>query len=236
MLEGPTVEGFVYLRDQRRLTPEEIRRAQENLRLPEPPRHRARRVSRGGASRFGVYRPDGLWTTSNGATYAGSSFVRSGRPTLIEHLRLAARIVTGDIIAAVYQCHTADEMERVVTDFDAEFEKQAPFPDVYVRRYQDALCRVPEVLKFGPPPMLGEVGWVVNGAIVARGYLHRAGAARAIYEAGFLDPEAEEALMTKADLTVVEIGAGYGGLAYYLLKLLPQARYIIIDLPETLLY
>jgi hypothetical protein len=35
---------------------------------------------------------------------------------------------------------------------------------------------------------------------------------------------------------VLEIGAGYGGLAYHLSRILKNATYIIVDLPETLLF
>jgi hypothetical protein len=34
---------------------------------------------------------------------------------------------------------------------------------------------------------------------------------------------------------ILEIGSGYGGLAYHLKKLIPQARYFLVDIPESLL-
>jgi putative sugar O-methyltransferase len=46
-----------------------------------------------------------------------------------------------------------------------------------------------------------------------------------------------EVMGWKADdhVTFVEIGAGYGRLAYVVLKAMPNARYVIFDLPESLL-
>lgn len=35
---------------------------------------------------------------------------------------------------------------------------------------------------------------------------------------------------------ILEIGSGYGGLAYYLKTLIPDARYVCVDLPESLLF
>jgi hypothetical protein len=245
---APPVEGFVYLRDQRRLTPAEMNRGQAICaygRRIVVQRDAYLALEHLDAA---IYRPDGLWRLWDGSrppslsaevpvdAHAYSSFASGGRPMLIEHIRVLARIVTGNVIDAVLHCETAEEMERVLTGLDREFEKQAPYPDLWVRLYQDALCGVPEVFTFGPPPMLGEVGWVVNSTIVTRSTYAALERLALNYEAGFLDRETGDALMPKSDPTIVEIGAGYGGLAYYLLKLLPQTRYIIVDLPETLLY
>jgi SAM-dependent methyltransferase len=35
---------------------------------------------------------------------------------------------------------------------------------------------------------------------------------------------------------ILEIGSGYGGLAYHIKKLVPQARYFLVDIPESLLF
>ncbi len=36
-------------------------------------------------------------------------------------------------------------------------------------------------------------------------------------------------------ITICEIGGGYGGLAYMFLKLMPNAHYILVDIPQTLI-
>jgi len=51
----------------------------------------------------------------------------------------------------------------------------------------------------------------------------------ALEAAGAIQP-----LRAKRNTTVLEIGAGYGALAFSLKSVLPQATYVIVDLPETL--
>lgn len=45
-----------------------------------------------------------------------------------------------------------------------------------------------------------------------------------------------EAIKEVDNKTIVEIGAGWGGFAYQFKKIMPDSRYIIVDLPEVLLF
>jgi hypothetical protein len=45
-----------------------------------------------------------------------------------------------------------------------------------------------------------------------------------------------QALRSSDAPVVMEIGAGYGGLAYHLSRIVRKAKYVIVDLPETLLF
>jgi putative sugar O-methyltransferase len=63
--------------------------------------------------------------------------------------------------------------------------------------------------------------WVDGSFVVARAEYHHACACRTSH-------------FTSADGTVVEIGGGYGGMAYHLLRARTGIRYIDFDVPETL--
>ncbi len=80
--------------------------------------------------------------------------------------------------------------------------------------------------------MLGEVGWDVDGVIVSHdtcAYQERLGL---IWTAGIFDKLERLEHFPR----ILEIGAGYGALAYALRGLFPNASYMICDLPESLMF
>ncbi len=93
---------------------------------------------------------------------------------------------------------------------------------------------LPEYLRIGPPAKFGEVGWVVDDVIVNQDtavFWERLGV---LYQAGFLDRAASCAL--KSGSRVLEIGPGYGALAYYIQRAVPGVRYTVLDIPEWLFF
>ena len=52
-----------------------------------------------------------------------------------------------------------------------------------------------------------------------------------LYRSGIIGP-----LRERKASTVLEIGAGYGGLAHHISQVLPGVHYLIVDLPESLLF
>lgn len=84
---------------------------------------------------------------------------------------------------------------------------------------------------FSPPLIMGEVGYVVDGYCVNRdvvAYQERINLMRAL---GVLDR-----LKRESAPLILEIGGGYGALAYYLKRRYPRATYVIVDLPRSLLF
>jgi putative sugar O-methyltransferase len=75
--------------------------------------------------------------------------------------------------------------------------------------------------------MFGEIGATLRGIIVSYDTLAYYERLTLLYRAGLLDPHIRD---------IVEIGGGYGGLAYYVCRALPNSAYHIIDLPESLLF
>ena len=88
----------------------------------------------------------------------------------------------------------------------------------------------------GPPHKFGEIGWKVDGRIVTWDTCVHVERLALLYEGGLLQQNHPRSVIQKKPLTILEIGAGFGGLAYYLKKILPQVRYYVLDVPESLIF
>ena len=115
---------------------------------------------------------------------------------------------------------------------DAETYQGAFFGDRerYVGAYRAYTEGLAENLWLGAPAMCGEFGHLIDGRLVNDSILRWQELIQALWNCGVL-PE----LASRDALDVLEIGGGYGALAHHLSRLLPRARYTIVDLPETLL-
>jgi hypothetical protein len=94
---------------------------------------------------------------------------------------------------------------------------------------------LPERYVFKPPSMLGECGYSVNGTIVNRdtnGYQERI---NLIFESG-IGNYLDSLLSQRNEVRILEIGGGYGALAYWFKQAFPKASYSIVDLPECILF
>lgn len=94
---------------------------------------------------------------------------------------------------------------------------------------------LPDRYVFKPPSMLGECGYSVNGTIVNRdtnGYQERI---NLIFESG-LGNYLDSLLEQRNEIRILEIGGGYGALAYWFKQAFPKASYSIVDLPECILF
>ncbi len=118
---------------------------------------------------------------------------------------------------------------------DKLLSARASTPDEVALEWCGRLRReLPEYLRIGPPAKFGEVGWLVEDIIVNQDtaiYWERLGV---LYRAGLLDRSASSRL--KAGARILEIGAGYGALAYYIQRAVPGVRYTVLDIPESLVY
>jgi SAM-dependent methyltransferase len=103
--------------------------------------------------------------------------------------------------------------------------------EVAVTRYRHNVAGLPAWLRVAPPAKFGEIGWLIDGAIVNHDTVAYAERLALLYTSGLLDQ-----LIQKPDCRVLEIGGGYGALAYYLKQAIPQMTYYIVDIPESLVF
>jgi putative sugar O-methyltransferase len=88
-------------------------------------------------------------------------------------------------------------------------------------------------LRVTESPVLGGFGHTIDGALYNIDTLKFYEALIALSKAGILAPLRDEG---GDRLVVLEIGAGWGGFAFQFKKLCPNVTYVIVDLPETLLF
>jgi O-methyltransferase domain len=106
--------------------------------------------------------------------------------------------------------------------------------DAARRRHVEQLQALREVgpaeLLVPESPILGGFGFDVDGTLVNADTLKFYEVLIALNEAEVLET------LVGGDRTVVEVGGGWGGLAYQLKTLYPALRYVIVDLPELFLF
>jgi hypothetical protein len=93
---------------------------------------------------------------------------------------------------------------------------------------------LPTYMHVAPPLVLGEAGWTVDGILFNRDVVAYWERAALLWQAGFLDRDSPRFL--KEGSRVLEIGGGYGGLAYHISRVAKNIEYVVVDLPESLAY
>lgn len=134
-----------------------------------------------------------------------------------EHLA-DIRLHTGQITGAPYYIggHDPDMAEAS----DAEKHRAKAF----IRLYERATTGLPERFWLSEPAGCVDFGLSYRGRLVNADVARYQTTIRNLYEAGAIQSG-----------TVVEIGSGYGGLAYHLGRCI-KARFVLIDLPEILFF
>jgi hypothetical protein len=106
---------------------------------------------------------------------------------------------------------------------------------LFVDEHHRLVVDLPSEFIFQPPNMLGEIGHVVNGVLVNNDTNTYQERVNLIWESGLGDL-IRNRIEENGEVKVLEIGGGYGALAYWFKSAFPNATYTIIDLPESLLF
>lgn len=232
-MEG-CVDGFVYLRDQEPLSDAELARARAVCGyVSQLLREREGYLTQAGLPPE-IFLPSAGWSREAGL-FTTTQALLSGERKHLERLRLLSQMFTGYQLLHLRLAQGVPPVTEIPPDHDRTLEGLAATPDLWVARYLQAIRDLPQPFWISPPAKFGEIGWRVQGRIVNHDttvYLERLALLR---EAGLL-PADGAAADGGAGLGILEIGGGYGGLAYHLRRLLPRARYTIVDLPESLLF
>lgn len=94
---------------------------------------------------------------------------------------------------------------------------------------------IPDSLIFRPPNIFGEIGHLVSGRIVnydVNTYQERI---NILWQAGIID-RITDIIEKNGFVRIMEIGGGYGALAWIMKSIFPNCSYSIIDLPESILF
>jgi putative sugar O-methyltransferase len=226
--------GFRFLRDERPLPPDAYARADELCgRLRSLIADRVAFLARSGRDPA-IHLPRGIWDL-NAPLHAASRLMLSGHPDVVRHLRLYAQAFTGYQLVSLDRSKGRGVPRIIPADLDDALAAKAANVDVIVDHHLDACRRLPETLHISPPGIFGEVGWVHDGRIInhdTHDYLERLAL---LADCGVLW-ELRHRTSQEPAPRILEIGSGFGGLAYHLKKLLPRARYVCVDIPESLAF
>ncbi|MEK7684168.1 MAG: putative sugar O-methyltransferase [Verrucomicrobiota bacterium] len=229
------VTGRVRLRDLRSISPEELERARRICETIE-------RIvgSRADFIARNQLDPSISLPASNWSPEADQPFllryqhIVKGDHDVINKLRLYAQFSSYDL--ATQSVVTHGRLVPAVEDgFDEKMAQLVPEPDPWVRRYVLITRHVPPDIVPRYPKVLGEIGWDIEGKPVNHDVYAYQERINLMHEAGLIDWLRRRS-QESGPANILEIGGGYGGLAYALTDIIPgQINYFICDLPESLL-
>jgi hypothetical protein len=167
--------------------------------------------------------------------YDGYRALISGDRRNIGMMRVFSQMFSGFYLGLVFAYgfqvprSVPDNVDDVATGYMSEiWRDEEPW---WVTRYKRLIEKAPMLSRLSPPNEFGETGFAINGVIVNHdtyGYLERI---FAMQKMGVVDT-----LLEKSRPIILEIGSGYGALAYYVKQLVPGCVYICLDLPECLIF
>lgn len=229
---------MVLLRDQQPLNESELQRANsiidwiEQVVAARPAYLDRHRMS------AAIHFPQAVWALDEGdGLYNGLRAVLSRHPTVLNYLRLWSQQFSGYRLLSMEPAEGRPfpRPEEVGPSADKRLSAYARVPDRWVGRYMRISAKLPPELRISPPRRFGEVGWDVEGRTVSFDtyvYLERLAL---MHDCGLLERLRQIAAAGRTPY-LIEIGGGFGGLASYLSSLIPQARIVIVDIPESLVF
>lgn len=156
---------------------------------------------------------------------------------IIRKMRLYEQAFTGYQLATLeFASNRPWVSAKLPNDLDAFLRLCAGPPDEWAFHYAALAGALLEGLRAAPPRKFGELGWLMDGTIVnydTYSYLERL---CLMHENGILQ-HLRELIDAGRQPQILEIGGGYGGLAYFLMQYFDsRLRYAIVDIPESLAF
>ena len=164
---------------------------------------------------------------------AGYGSIKSLQWDQLKHLRFRSRAFTGYSLMHMGPIiKSTSSGDEISANFDDTYLTDLPGLDInadrLVARWETLTNDIPTKFIYRAKPMLGEVGWWLYDVLLNSdtvGYQERM---TLMYRAGLFDlPD---------NPRILEIGGGYGALAYAITEAIPDCEYWICDLPEALLF
>ena len=157
--------------------------------------------------------------------------IRAGGYDVLNRLRFWSQAFSGYQLRTLSPGQGTHSVGIVRADHDRWLVSTRPEPDSWVAAWTVATRWTPNRYTFSPPRMLGEIGWNVGGVVVNHDTYAYQERLNLLWESRVLDW-----LRRKHRPRILEIGGGYGALAYALRSAFPRSYYVICDLPESLMF
>ncbi len=168
-------------------------------------------------------------------TFTCSDLVLSGDVNVLRKLRLYSQAFTGYQLATLESNLSRPWIRKPLPENVDQFLRLiATDPDDSTRQIPGICRKLPERLRISPPRKFGEIGWQVDGRILNYDSYSYLVELCLMHENGVLD--AIDSISKGRPCRILEIGGGYGGLAYYLMKVHSNVHYAIVDIPESLVF
>lgn len=180
--------------------------------------------------------PDGNWSPEAPNDFpVAFRHVLDGDALVASRLRLYAQAFSGYQLLTLSDARGTHSVNEIDASCEDRLRKALRVPDAWVARWQAIVGQCPDRFTFRPPPILGEVGWLIGNVIVNHDTYSYQERLNLLFEAGVLE-WLERREQTAGRIRILEIGGGYGALASALKRAFPLASYTICDLPESLLF
>ncbi len=115
-------------------------------------------------------------------------------------------------------------------DSYVRYKADTPYRQADEGLWRRLASMLPKSYVEGEPRCAGEYGHEIDGMLINKNTIRNYAVIKTLHQKGIIST----LLSTEAPV-ILEIGAGYGGLAYHLSRIVRKAKYVIVDLPETLL-
>jgi hypothetical protein len=155
----------------------------------------------------------------------------------LEHFRGLTAIFSG---YNLFEVRGAAGLTASALTFDDDFsltvaERLSKRNRPFVEEWRRVTKGLPRKFIFSPPAMLGEVGHSIGGVIVNSDTCTYQERVNLLVRSGLLD-WLRSRIEAVGEVTICEIGGGYGALCHWFKEALPEASYTIVDLPESILF
>lgn len=196
----------------------------------------------------GIFLPQGEWASiippaglKFKTAYNDINYLRLHAPFAGYHLAALDRLDSGGkfpkaeaeaFVTKLWSEGVPDDIaEQQKKRFDLTARLQHVIPE-----YLDHIRNVPSRYIVQTPRMFGEIGLDINGVLVHTDVMLCQSRINGMYCSGILE-KIEQDIKARGRARILEIGAGYGALAYALQRIFDdRLEYIAVDLPSSLWY
>jgi hypothetical protein len=223
---------FVSLSDQKPLTQAQLARAGESVRYVRNLVDSRARYLADHSLEPAIWMPSSIWGVEHALHRAARALLDGDRHT-IEFLRIYSQQFTGVALWSMSkgEGQPLAPMDRAALEKSVE---DVRLDDAWLATYKEFRNMLPDYLRINPPAQFGEVGWLVDGGLANLDVLAYWERLILLNRFGFLDRRSPRALQSGS--RILEIGGGYGGLAWYIQEAVPGVDYTLLDIPESLAY
>ena len=194
-----------------------------------------------------IYLPNGAWSREYRNSIEYDNSIRNVSDSyrllakkdydIIRKLRFYCEGFTGYQLATLEAASKRPWIvNKLPDDWDQVLSRLAgPIPSEIFQTISIA-NKLPPNLRLRPPKKFGEIGWFFSGQIFNHDLLGYQQIISLMFENGIIEL-LNERLKKNEILRIVEIGGGYGALAFYLAQIFNnRIKYSIIDIPESLAF